>query len=410
MAINNITKIPLDIGMDIKGHMEYIKYIVDNMRIPLAIEGWQMFQPPLFYIVSAIIYKLFSVSVNPASVDYLLRLLPLACGALQVELCYRTLRHVYPERDDLQAVGTVIGGLLPMNIYMAQFSGNESMAACLTSIVILLSIRLFCSPSLPSKIDLLSIGLFLGLAILTKTSAVLIIIPTAVLLIYKSSADIQSNTAKTTETIKSMMLIFGVIFIISGWYYIRNWIEMGQIVISGWSTQRDIIWWQDPSYRTPQQFLTFGESLYYPVFSAAMSIWDGLYSTLWMDGYLSSYNRPPWNYKFMLSNAWLALLPSVIIMIGIISALLKSTRQRWPFLCYSVICVVIYISAILYLFLALPILSTAKATYALGITPCFAILCASGFEILTRRPMVKAIMFGGIACWAFASYAAYFVL
>ena len=410
MAINNITKIPLDVGMDIKGHMQYIMYIVDNMRIPLAIEGWQMFQPPLFYIVSAIIYKFFSVFINPAAADYLLRIIPLACGALQVELSYRTLRYVYPERDDLQTIGTVIAGVLPMNIYMAQFSGNESMAACLSSIVILLSLRLFCSPSQASRRDLLSIGLFLGLAILTKATALLIIIPTAILIVYKISAGSQLNKARTAEALKSIVLVLSVIFIISGWYYIRNWIEMGQIIIGGWSLHRDIVWWQDPSYRTLRQFLTFGESLYYPVYSAAISVWDGLYSTLWMDGYLSAYNRPPWNYGFMLSSAWLSLLPSCAIILGILSALIKPNRQYGQGHLYSVSCVIIFISAILYLFLSVPILSTAKATYALGIIPCIAILCTEGFEILTRKPVLRAVVYGGIACWAFAAYASYFVI
>jgi hypothetical protein len=74
------------------------------------------------------------------------------------------------------------------------------------------------------------------------------------------------------------------------------------------------------------------------------------------------------------------------------------------------LCVGIYLSAILYLFMTVPIYSTGKATYALGIVPCFAVLCAEGFNILTTRPLLKAVMNGIVACWAFAAYTSYFVL
>jgi len=297
-----------------------------------------------------------------------------------------------------------------MNLYMPQFSGNEPMVGCLSSVAILLLIRFFYSPASPSKSDLLSIGLFLGLAILTKTNAVLLVVPTAAFIFYKISVGIQSKVKGTAEAVKSIALILGIIFVISGWYYIRNWTEMGQMVIGGWDSLRNIICWQDPGYRTPRQFLTFGESLYYPVYSAVIGIWDGLYSTLWMDGYLSAYNRPPWNYGFMFSSAWLSLLPSGAIVLGILSSLVRPNRQRRQSLLFCVFCVVIYILSIIYLFLTVPILSTAKATYALGITPCIAVLCTEGFGILTRNPVLRAVVYGIIACWAFAAYAAYFVL
>ena len=57
LAINNIGKIPMYIGMDVGGHLKYILYVAENWRIPLPSEGWQMFEAPFFYIISAAIYK-----------------------------------------------------------------------------------------------------------------------------------------------------------------------------------------------------------------------------------------------------------------------------------------------------------------------------------------------------------------
>jgi hypothetical protein len=407
MAINNITKIPLDMGMDIKGHIQYIMYIVDNMRIPLSTDGWQMFQPPFFYIISACIYKFSIYFFSEEIVLKILRILPLLCGLAQIELCYRAIRYIYPDRNDLQILGMIIGGFLPMNLYMSQVVGNEPLSALLSGVVIVLILRFFHYSHLPTVSFFILIGAILGLSILTKITAILLIPPLILSTAYMVYKNYSLNKELAENMVRRIILLLGVTCIFSGWYFIRNSIEIGQILVT---SSMDVSWWQDPGYRTPRQFIDFGEALYYPVYSSVISFWNGLYSTLWMDGQLSAYNRPPWNYGFMLSSAWLSLLPSCAIILGILSVLIKPNRPYVYGHFYAVCCLIIYISSILYIFLSVPFLSTAKATYALGITPCIAILCAEGFEIITRNMISRAIFYGGIACWAFASYAAYFVL
>ena len=78
---------------------------------------------------------------------------------------------------------------------------------------------------------------------------------------------------------------------VAGWYYLRNWIEMGRFFVGGWDAMRDIVWWQDPGYRTFRQCYIFGESIFYPVFSSIYGFWDAIYSSFWADGYLSAYDR-----------------------------------------------------------------------------------------------------------------------
>ncbi|MBM4271316.1 MAG: phospholipid carrier-dependent glycosyltransferase [Deltaproteobacteria bacterium] len=410
LSLNNVGKIPLDVGMDIDGHMKYIRHIVTHARIPLATEGWQMFQPPLFYVLSAAVYKIFFTLLTPETLDRIMRVIPLVCGGLQIELCYRTVRYIYPERNDLQIAGVLLGGLLPMNIYISQFAGNEPLAGCLSGAVVLITVRILSAHSTPSMFDLLALGLCLGCAILTKVSSLLLVVPVVIFLSLHIAFKNESQARGMARAVKALGFVFGMVIVVSGWYFIRNWIEVGQVIIGGWESSRNIVWWQDPGFRTPHHFFTFGETLFYPVYSAVVGFWDGLYSTLWVDGYLSAYNRPPWNYGFMLSGVWLSLLTTGAIMLGILSVLITPERQRWQGLLFSVFCVGIYFFAILYLYLSVPVLSVAKATYAIGVTPCLAVLCASGFEILTKNAYVGAFAYGVFACWAFASYAAYFVI
>jgi hypothetical protein len=52
---------PFDVRThDVGGHLQYIEYLVNNHMIPAIHYGWQTYQPPLYYLVTAFVYKLFN--------------------------------------------------------------------------------------------------------------------------------------------------------------------------------------------------------------------------------------------------------------------------------------------------------------------------------------------------------------
>ena len=212
---------------------------------------------------------------------------------------------------------------------------------------------------------------------------------------------------------RTVLILLGTALLTAGWYYLRNYVEIGRFFIGGWDASRKIVWWMDPGYRTPQQCLAFGEALLHPVYSSIFGFWDGLYSTLWLDGYLSSMvsgEHLPWNEAPMIAGALLSLLPTASVVLGAAAAL--PPRSQGPerrILRFSLACAVLYLGAIFAVFLLAPVLSSVKASYAMGIIPCLAILAAGGFEVLGRRRIARAALLGLFACWAAAAYGAYFV-
>ena len=72
--------------------------------------------------------------------------------------------------DHLRAIATIVGGLIPVNLYMGQSLSNEPMAACTSGLVILLTLRLVCFPISNRMEPFTAIGCALGLVILTKVS------------------------------------------------------------------------------------------------------------------------------------------------------------------------------------------------------------------------------------------------
>lgn len=413
LAINNIGKLPLDLGMDARDHYAYILYVAEQKSIPSASDGWQMFQPPLFYIVCALIYGALETVLSPMSLAMSFRAVNLLCGLIQVELCYRALREVYPRRDDLQAIGTIVGGLLPMNIYMSQVIGNEPLAACLSGTAVLIGVRLFTKRTVPTKRSVAILGAVIGLAVLTKPTAFLLILPLVICLSYAVFAHNKLTVRSISVLSQLVLVMLAAVALVSGWYYVRNFILMGRFFVGGWDSAGFTAWWQYPSYRTLQQLTCFGECLIHPIYSSVHGVWDSLYSTLWADAGLSgnaNYRAaPPWNYALMFSLLWFSILPSVAITIGILAGLTAredSIRRRFFFPAISVL---VYVMAVFYLYLQLPIYSTAKATYTLGLTPCYAILAAAGLNVMMRGRWSRAIVTGLLTCWAVSAYAAFFI-
>lgn len=408
MAVNNFWKLPVDMGMDFKGHMQYILHLVETRRIPFATEGWQMFQQPLYYLLTSGLYDFLHRLFTDETSIRTIKLLSVLCGMLQVEAAYQTMRLVYPTKEAIQKFGIVFAGFIPMNLYMSQSLGNEPLAAALISFTILTAVRLAESQNEASREKALLLGFLLGLALLAKVSAVLVVLP---LLLFIASEIFTKNgfarkSAQSAAGIAAVVLFSA--FAVSGWYYIRNYMEMGRFFIGGWDNARDIVWWQDPGYRTVQQFYSFGESLFHPVFSSFHGFWDALYSTFWADGYISAYNRPPWNYPFMMTGVWLSLFPSAALAIGVVAAVRMEAGKRRRVLLFSAGSVLLFLVAIFYMFITVPFWSSAKASYALGLLPCFALLAAAGFDLLTKHRVIGAISCALFGCWAVASYLCYF--
>ena len=96
-----------------------------------------------------------------------------------------------------------------------------------------------------------------------------------------------------------------------------------------------------------------------------------------------------------------------LILSGVFYGWRRGPRAVWLF---AVAAIFIYLAAIIDLYVRLPVYSTAKATYTLGLLPCYAVLAAAGAAPLLRFRLPRAILFSALACWAVAAYAAYFIV
>jgi uncharacterized membrane protein len=70
--------------------------------------------------------------------------------------------------------------------------------------------------------------------------------------------------------------------------------------------------------------------------------------------------------------------------------------------------VVVYLAAIAALYLRLPVFSTVKSTYTLGLAPCYGVLFAWGYDLLPRRRAVRAAVAAYLTAWLAFVFRAHF--
>ena len=67
---NNARLLPFHAGFDSKEHLNYISYIQQHRALPLPNEGWEMYQPPLYYLIAAASLSACKLSINDTDVDF----------------------------------------------------------------------------------------------------------------------------------------------------------------------------------------------------------------------------------------------------------------------------------------------------------------------------------------------------
>ena len=108
----------------------------------------------------------------------------------------------------------------------------------------------------------------------------------------------QKKNASTTFG-SSGQVARGAELAVAGWFYVRTWMELGQPVVGNWNAPGEgRVWWQQPGFHTPAYLTGFGQALVHPYLSGFHSFWDGLYSTLWGDGYLGGRVLPSQRHPF----------------------------------------------------------------------------------------------------------------
>jgi hypothetical protein len=397
-------------GFDVDGHLEYVQYILQHGSLPLANEGWEMYQPPLYYLMAVGALKLFGHMALDQGALALMRLLNWAGGIVILGSLFASLRLLFAEFPRRWVTGIVLGAFLPAQLYMSHYVSNEIWAAAWASASISLGLFIL-RRDIDSAGAHLLLGALMGAALLTKFSTLVVVAVIFVVLIGRRTLRQDPSPRRWVGTVCASILACGIV---CGWHFVRVWRHFGSPITGNWDAVTGFSWWQDPGYHTVEYYTSFGQALQEPIFSAFHSFADAIYSTLWGDGMIGgsgvSAVHPPWNYDLMAAGYLLALLPTIAILVGTVAAtirLVRTPRAEW-FLLLGVLGG--QALGIFYMTLRLPFYAQAKAFYGLPALVPLSIFAAWGFDLcaIRSRPLrVSLDLILGV--WALNACASFWI-
>jgi hypothetical protein len=171
LFLNNLTALVFPIGFDYPSHLEYIDYIQKHMHIPLAGEGWKTDQPPLYYVVAALLFNLCGFRVSDYGALFLVRVLGFVIGLIQLALVFAGLRLLFPDQPRRALLGVLLLAFVPMHLYLSHHVTNATMAAMWSTAAIFLCLSILRTEQ-PSLWRYVGLGLCLGAGLLTQITMV----------------------------------------------------------------------------------------------------------------------------------------------------------------------------------------------------------------------------------------------
>jgi len=200
LNLHNISSYPPAKGFDGTYHIDYIKFIQTNKSLPLPIYGWEMYHPPLYYLIMSVIPDL---KVSQYFNFFLVIILTL--------IVFKFFAAKYKDYK-YSLAGITFSLSIPVVIYSIPQINNEILVMFLANIGL---IFYYFNQNKLNKKNCLIIGLIASLGLLTKYTGIIFLVVVIMDIFIKRSRNLN-------KALKPAFIIFLVSFLFSGWIYTRN--------------------------------------------------------------------------------------------------------------------------------------------------------------------------------------------
>jgi 4-amino-4-deoxy-L-arabinose transferase-like glycosyltransferase len=214
------------------GDSETVAYIV-KLRPKLPVndeyllvpdESWQ---PPLYYLAAGLVTQ--AVPPRPQTVLCIGRLLAILFGAATVYICWLATRELAPQAPMWAIASAGMVALLPEFCFNSAHVSNDSTVTLTATAAFYVWFRGLRHPEFDPR--LFWAGAMLGLAILSKLTAVALIPGLALVILFKMFQVRPGKSGWGDWLKRSLNMIGGAIFgtvLVCGWWFVRNVFTYGE--------------------------------------------------------------------------------------------------------------------------------------------------------------------------------------
>jgi 4-amino-4-deoxy-L-arabinose transferase-like glycosyltransferase len=259
---------------DEPAHYNYVRHLAETGRFPVLQMGdyphdyleeikaakfsdsmsidpirYEAHQPPLYYLLAAVIYKATS-SLPLDQQVVVLRLFSVALGGLLLYVAYLLVKEVFPHSDVLALATTAFVATVPMHIALTAAINNDALAELILSLLLLLAVR-WLKDAIPTRRYVVLGGILLGLGLLTKTT----IYPAVLLLAVVEAGRWWRQGRHSRPLLFPLVALLTLSLSLSFWWFARNVLTYGDLDLFGWGRHDAIVVGQP---RTAEWVAQFG--------------------------------------------------------------------------------------------------------------------------------------------------------
>lgn len=388
----NVVNFDLFRGFDASAHLQYIIYIAKNMSLPPVTLNLETYQPPLYYVISSLIWN-FSISMSEKTAFIALKSFSTILGLLSIVISLMIVRAICDFKKTTYLFLLTFMLYLPMHLYISPMIGNEMMSCFLICLTTYLFVKIVKENIFSIK-QALILGSLCGLTLLTKYTGLTVfmtIVLTCVIISTKRNM------------IKFLMIFLTIVLVISGWWYTRNIIlyKTPFIKSNDISKFQNIYKNQPPGKHSLKDFVLFDTRIFsqpvlaldndfknfitkdmrFPNYNKAYnSILSGTFATIWIENHGLFLKHDSNTFKKEKILLLLGIAPTFLILLGILIGIKNVfTKKNEHFLPLIIIALLSAAGYILYnikypyfchikSFLLIHLLPTITISYGYGIT------------------------------------------
>jgi 4-amino-4-deoxy-L-arabinose transferase-like glycosyltransferase len=184
-------------------------------------------QPPLYYVATGLAAEL--VRPKPRTVLYVARVVAIFFGAASVYFCWLTARELVPQSPGWATASAGAVALMPEFCFTNAHVGNDSAVNLAATIAFYVWVRGLRHPEFDRR--LFGAGAMLGLALLSKLTAVVLIPGLALVILFRMFQIRPSKLGLGKWLKRSGSMIAGATIgalLVSGWWFVRNVFVYGE--------------------------------------------------------------------------------------------------------------------------------------------------------------------------------------
>nr|MBC7244776.1 glycosyltransferase family 39 protein [Chloroflexota bacterium] len=249
---------------DEPAHFNYIQYVAEQHQFPVLQPGdypaqyleeiktnkfpphmsiapirYEFHQPPLYYVLAAILYRL--TAGLPFAAQFLaLRLFSVATGAGILLVTYCLIQAIFPRSLFIPLAATAFVAVVPMHLAITAAMNNDALAELLMLLMLYLSVRTIQEGLAPRRA--LLTGILLGLVLLTKTTIYLLAIGAVVMsILWQQESPCALSVTKPLAKGRYLLYVFALALLIAAPWFVRNALLYGGMDILGWQRHDAIV-------------------------------------------------------------------------------------------------------------------------------------------------------------------------